>query len=83
MSHREYHAWLFRVATGWLGWRPDDAYMADMADIEEAHLGRIDMLKAVFGSGDGKTEERPKLSLAEKFKAAMSKRGTEKVVSKP
>lgn len=83
MSHRDYHAWLYKVATGWLGWLPQDAYNSDMADIETAHAGRIDMLKAIFGSGDGKSEDGPKLSLADKFRAAMSKRGTEKVVTKP
>ncbi|WP_155982400.1 hypothetical protein [Xanthobacter sp. 126] len=57
--------------------------MADMADIEEAYRGRMDMLKAIFGSNDGKAEEGPKVSLGEKFRAAMSKRGTEKVVSRP
>lgn len=46
----EYHTRLFRIATGWLGWVPDQAYNATPAEILEAHKGRLEMLAAIFGS---------------------------------
>jgi hypothetical protein len=49
MSFREYHTRLFRIATGWLGWSPDDAWNASPAEILEAYQGRTEMLAAVFG----------------------------------
>lgn len=52
-------AQLFRIATGWLGWTPEDAWNATPAEIIAARAGRTDLitdvLKAVFGS----TEEKP------------------------
>ena len=47
----EYHTKLFRLATGWLGWSPTDAWEATPAEITEAYKGRMDMLSAVFGGG--------------------------------
>lgn len=79
MSHGDYHRWLFRVATGWLGWRPEDAYRTHMADIEEAYMGRVDLLRSIFG---GKEKPTSNLPLAEKFRAAMAMRGTLKVERK-
>jgi hypothetical protein len=52
ISFAEHHAWLFRVATGWLGWPPDTAWSATPAEIIEAYQGRVDMLNALFGSGE-------------------------------
>jgi hypothetical protein len=49
ISFREYHTRLFRIATGWLGWSPDDAWNATPAEILEAYQGRTEMLAAVFG----------------------------------
>ena len=46
----EYHTRLFRIATGWLGWTPDQAWNATPAEILEAHKGRLEMLAAIFGS---------------------------------
>jgi hypothetical protein len=47
---------LFNVATGWLGWTPEDAWSATPAEILAAKSGRTDLitdiLKAVFGSSD-------------------------------
>jgi len=51
----EYHTRLFRLATGWLGWTPADAWEATPAEITEAYQGRLDLLSAMFGSG--KSEE--------------------------
>jgi hypothetical protein len=47
----EYHARLFRLATGWLGWTPADAWEATPAEITEAYKGRRELLSAMFGSG--------------------------------
>jgi hypothetical protein len=47
----EYHTRLFRLATGWLGWTPADAWEATAAEITEAYKGRRELLSAMFGSG--------------------------------
>jgi hypothetical protein len=61
MPFAEYHTRLFRMATGWLGWTPADAWEATPAEITEAYQGRLDLLSAMFGSrkGDDDTIERP------------------------
>lgn len=41
---------LFEVATGWLGWAPDDAWDATPAEILAAQRGRVAMLTFLFGS---------------------------------
>jgi hypothetical protein len=46
----EYHTRLFKLATGWLGWTPSDAWEATPAEIMEAHKGRLDLLSAMFGN---------------------------------
>lgn len=47
-------AQLFGIATGWLGWTPEEAWNATAAEIIAAKSGRtdliIDVLKAAFGS---------------------------------
>lgn len=52
----EYHSRLFEIATGWLGWTPDEAWNATIPEIIAARAGRAslieDVLKAVFGSTD-------------------------------
>lgn len=45
----EYFTKLFRIATGWLGWTPEQAWNATAAEIIEAHRGRTEMLAAIFG----------------------------------
>jgi hypothetical protein len=50
ITFEEYHIKLFRIATGWLGWTPDQAWNATPAEILEAHKGRLEMLAAIFGS---------------------------------
>ncbi|HEV7335546.1 MAG TPA: hypothetical protein VGO06_06215 [Bosea sp. (in: a-proteobacteria)] len=42
----------FRIATGWLGWTPDQAWNATPTEISEALAGHIAMLKAVHGATD-------------------------------
>lgn len=52
----EYHTRLFEIATGWLGWAPEEAWTATPTEILAAKAGRTDLitdlLKAVFGSTD-------------------------------
>ncbi|GHA34965.1 hypothetical protein GCM10007989_33590 [Devosia pacifica] len=52
-------AQLFGVATGWLGWAPEEAWNATPVEILAARAGRTDLitdvLKAVFGSPKGTT----------------------------
>lgn len=50
----EYFTKLYRIATGWLGWTPEQAWSATPAEIIEAHRGRTEMLAAIFG---GKAKE--------------------------
>jgi hypothetical protein len=57
----EYHTRLFKLATGWLGWSPADAWDATAAEITEAYKGRRELLSAMFGSGksDETTTTKP------------------------
>lgn len=52
----DYHTRLFRIATGWLGWTPEQAWDATPAEIIEARKGRMEMLTAIFG---GKNDDAP------------------------
>ncbi|WP_375763076.1 phage tail assembly chaperone [Bradyrhizobium sp. Pha-3] len=54
MSFEEGFTKLFRIATGWLGWTPEQAWNATPAEIMEAYQGRMEMLSAIFGSGKDK-----------------------------
>jgi hypothetical protein len=54
VSFEEYHARLFRIATGWLGWPPETAWKATPSEIIAAYEGRSELLQAIFG---GKSEE--------------------------
>jgi hypothetical protein len=52
----EYFTKLYRIATGWLGWTPEQAWNATPAEIIEAQRGRLEMLAAIFGSGKSQDE---------------------------
>ena len=56
ITFEEYHAKLFRIATGWLGWTPDTAWQSTASEIINAHQGRLEMMKAIFGGKDDETE---------------------------
>lgn len=43
---------LYRKATGWLGWTPEQAWNATPTEINEAFAGHIEQLKAIHGSSD-------------------------------
>ncbi len=52
VSFEEYFTKLFRIATGWLGWTPEQAWNATPAEIIEAHRGRTEMLAMIFGGNN-------------------------------
>lgn len=52
ISYDEYFTTLYRIATGWLGWKPNAAWDATPAEIIEAQKGRIELLRAIFGGED-------------------------------
>lgn len=79
---KEYLANLYRIATGWLGWEPAVAFDATPAEIMEAYRGRLDMLKAIFGSAEEPDDKPSSLSLDDKFKVAFASFGTTKVQRK-
>lgn len=68
---------LFEIATGFLGWTPEQAWSATPAEILAAHEGRIKLLKMIFGGNDAETK-RATLSLDEKARFAFSSIGIRK-----
>lgn len=67
----DYHKRLFGIATGWLGWTPEVAWNATPAEIVAAHQGRVEMLKAIYGSGDqAKAPAKPE-KLSDKVRGLM------------
>jgi len=56
LTVEDYHAKLFGIAAGWLGWTPDAAWNATAAEILAAYEGRGDMLRAIFGTSPDKPE---------------------------
>jgi hypothetical protein len=55
---------LYRIGTGWLSWSPSATLNATPAEITEAYKGRVEMLKAIFGtnSEEGKPHESDSLA---------------------
>ncbi len=51
ITFADYHARLYQIATGWLGWTPATAWDATPAEILVAYKGRVEMLRAIFGGG--------------------------------
>lgn len=76
ISYAAHHVRLYRIATGWLGWSPAEAWDASPAEILEAYRGRVDLLKAIFGGGDEPEKAKSNLSFGEKAKLAMQSFGT-------
>lgn len=68
---------LYKLGTGWLGWTPENTLDATPAEIQLAYEGRLDMLKAIFGSSEkaASADTRP---LNEKFKTIFAGFGTHK-----
>lgn len=67
---------LYRHATGWMGWSPDQALDATPAEITIAFEGHIAMLKAVHGAAQSEPKDtRP---LGDKFRSIFAGIGTKK-----
>lgn len=62
---------LFMVATGWLGWTPDEAFEATPREIMLAYQGRIDLLQAIFGGSDSKSNLPDAKALEDRMKASL------------
>lgn len=78
MTWDEYHAHLFRIATGWLGWSPEAAWNATPSEIVEAYRGRVDMIgdvfKALFGApDDAATDGLPKVHTDQEIQSGRAK----------
>lgn len=52
LSFHEYHRELFKIATGWLGWSPEQTWDATPAEILAAYDGHVAMLRAIHGGKD-------------------------------
>lgn len=76
VSFAEHLQHLYRIGTGWLGWTPDTTLDATPAEIMEAYRGRMDMLKAIFGSADDTQPQPDTRDLDAKFRAAFGSFGT-------
>lgn len=76
-SYADFYLQLFRYGTGWLGWTPEQTLDATPFEIIEAHKGRMDMLRAIFGGGEKQTvkDDRP---LDDKFRSVFAALGTQK-----
>jgi hypothetical protein len=59
MEAKDYHEHLFKIGTGWLGWTPEATWNATIPELRAAYEGRLEMLKAIFGSEKDKTETVP------------------------
>jgi hypothetical protein len=55
----EYHAKLYRIATGWLGLSPDQAWRATPSEILEAYNGHLEMLRAIHGGAESEQSGKP------------------------
>jgi hypothetical protein len=56
-SFADHHTKLFRIATGWLGWTPQEAWNSSPLEIIEAFKGRSEMLGAIFGTAQTPEEQ--------------------------
>ena len=60
------HSWsdffgdLFQLATGWLGWTPDQAWNATPNEIIRAHAGYIKKHEAIYGTSNQGNSHNPK-----------------------
>lgn len=64
----DFHRDLFKMATGWLGWSPEQTYSATIPEIMLAIEGHVDLLKATNGAADieeeTNTEDQRKANIA-------------------
>lgn len=67
MSFADYHAKLFAIGTGWLGWTPAETWAATPAEILAAQRGRLDLVDDLLGAILGKPKEAPSQSAPDTF----------------
>jgi hypothetical protein len=72
ITFADHHRKLFEIATGWLGWSPAQAWDSTPAEIMAAYNGRLDMLKAIFGSQEDKQADVPFDDQALRFVASVN-----------
>lgn len=68
----EYLANLYRLGTGWLGWTPQETLDATPAEILEAYKGRLELLRAIFGSKEEAPSPASDIPLDDKIKTAFA-----------
>lgn len=76
VTFAEVHARLYRLATGWLGWTPAETWAASPREIRQAYEGRLELLRAVFGSGSDQGSTKSSASLDDKFAALITRNAT-------
>ncbi|MCQ0986026.1 phage tail assembly chaperone [Jiella marina] len=76
ITFEAFHEGLFEIATGWLGWTPAEAWAATPGEIIAANKGRVAMLRAIFGGGEGNAETKAhdELSLDDQALAVFGRR---------
>lgn len=75
MTPEAFLDWLWKIAGGWLNWRPHEFEYANISDILTAYEGHLDKLQAIHGSGENKEQEKRKIASADDFLAAFAKKG--------
>lgn len=71
LTHVDYLIRLHRIATGQLGWTHAQAMATPLPAIINAHLGRQELLQAIFG-GPAPTPSRNDIPLDQKWRLAMA-----------
>jgi hypothetical protein len=61
ITANEFHNRLFAIATGWLGWTPDQAWDATPAEILVAYEGHLERLRAIHGGKEDQSTDLTKL----------------------
>jgi hypothetical protein len=64
VSFSEHLTSLYRIGTGWLGWTPETTLDSTPVEIAQAYLGRIDMLKAIFGGEKSEAKASPSKNMS-------------------
>ena len=73
IPYPEYHAKLYRIGTGWLGWSPETTWDATAAEITEAYSGQLEKLRAIHGGKDDETRPTNKPDNASLDRAGLAK----------
>jgi hypothetical protein len=60
LTHEELHTRLFEIATGWLGWTPEEAWNATIPEIIAARAGRMGLIEDVLHTLFGAPAEKPR-----------------------